>query len=392
MSVLIINRRTDLDYKQWFQDVSPIVLISQVELEDVSYCSHYEVIPNFDMNCSVELKVIELHAKYKFQAIVAISEMDIVRVAELRELLNIPGQSRESAIAFRNKVVMKDEAQRAGVKTAAYQEIQSIMDVYQFIHKHGYPVIIKPIDLGGSMGVAKIEDEQQLTQYLKHQTLKNLMIEQFVNGEMYHIDGLMVEREIKFLSMGKYLSPCMSFQAGKSLGSVLIGEQTTAFHQLKDALDLILASFPGSPVLPFHAEFFITESNEVYLCEIASRIGGPGINDTNRLIYGMDLMESWSRLQCGIDVDFGVNKEGKHGGWLLIPPADGEIIDIPEQIPFDWVVEYITPYKRGTKIAKAQHSADSIAALFMTAESAEQCVARIMEIDHWFRRALMVSS
>jgi hypothetical protein len=390
LSVLIINRRNDLNYRKWLREIESLVIISQVELEDLGEYTHAEVLPDFDSSYSLDLMVIELHKKYNFKAIVAISELDIVRVADLRELLNIPGQKRESAIAYRNKVVMKDLARKGNVKTAAYRELKSIRDVMEFIGLYGFPVIVKPIDLGGSMGVTKIRNTEELHSYLKKNYLKNLMIEKFVDGEMYHLDGIAVNNEIKFLSIGKYINQCMSFQMGSPLGSVLVDPNSNLFHRLKEPLLTILTSYPGAPILPFHAEFFVDARGEIFLCEIASRIGGPGINDTNRLIYGMDLMETWSRLQSGLEVSFDVNLLGKFGGWLLFPPIEGELDQIPDQTPFDWVLEYITPFKKGTKISRARHSADSVAAVFIEGSSQQECVSRIQLLDEWFREIFAV--
>lgn len=85
---------------------------------------------NYENNGNVDLQAIELHKKYNFTHITYLAEQDIIRAARLRyhtnhnkgrkrkntkivltfsrEYLGLPGQSMDSALCFRDKVIMKD--------------------------------------------------------------------------------------------------------------------------------------------------------------------------------------------------------------------------------------------------------------------------------------------
>ncbi|MDR0270829.1 ATP-grasp domain-containing protein [Paenibacillus sp.] len=392
MAVLVINRnkRNKYDYRKWLKEVEDLVVISQVEMEDASEYLYAAVVPEFEANCSLDITILELHRKFNFSSIIVITEMDIVRVADIREYLEIPGQKRESALAYRNKYLMKQLAQKAGVKTAAFCEIHSINDILSFIRAHGFPIIIKPIDLGGSIGVTKINNFEELHEYLRNNKYNNQMIETFIYGDMYHLDGIVVNGDLKYLTIGKYINECVSFKDGSPLGSIFVNQNTEISQNLKRSLKSILSTFPDAPILPFHAEFFVDKYDDIYLCEIASRIGGPGINDTNKLIYGMDLLETWSRLECNLPVDFEKNISDKYGGWILFPPRNGEVIQRPENIPFNFIVDYKIPIKKGDKIETAKHSADSIASFFFESASPEEGLTRLEQITDWFKESFVV--
>ena len=101
----------------------------------------------------LEIEAIHLFEEHPYRAIIALDESDIIRAARLREYLGLKGQHLESAIAFRNKCVMKSIAQNHGIPCASFTPLRSVVDLYDFVKKQKLPVILKPIDEMGSIGV-----------------------------------------------------------------------------------------------------------------------------------------------------------------------------------------------------------------------------------------------
>lgn len=62
-----------------------------------------EVLDNYGMTWLVQLLTLEIHAASPITGIVALSEVDLIRAAQLRQKLGVLGQSVESAVAFRDK-------------------------------------------------------------------------------------------------------------------------------------------------------------------------------------------------------------------------------------------------------------------------------------------------
>lgn len=62
---------------------------------------------------------------YQFETIIASSEYDVLRAGKLRTMLGIKGQSYESGLLFRNKVLMKERLQSAGVRVPNFKKIET---------------------------------------------------------------------------------------------------------------------------------------------------------------------------------------------------------------------------------------------------------------------------
>lgn len=94
----------------------------------------------------IELKAAELNEKYRFSRVIYQAEQDVLRAAQIRELLCLPGQSIERALSFRDKVVMKEtlSAQPEVVRNLlipAFARVTGIKSILDFISQHDYPVV-----------------------------------------------------------------------------------------------------------------------------------------------------------------------------------------------------------------------------------------------------------
>jgi biotin carboxylase len=108
-----------------------IVLCSEDAAE--AYTSFGEVngFRDYDHNACVERRALEMSRREPVRAVVAISEWDMVRAGMLRDRLGLPGQSGESAGAFRDKVLMKEHVQRAGIPVPEFRRIRTSMFTVQ---------------------------------------------------------------------------------------------------------------------------------------------------------------------------------------------------------------------------------------------------------------------
>ncbi len=295
---------------------------------------------NYEYNDLVEYVAVTNHLLYNFEQVVCLSEVDVMRSARIRDKLGLKGQSPSSAVLFRNKVKMKTLANSHGISTAKFKEITNVLDLYEFIDEVGYPIVIKPLEGRGSWNTHILKTEESLKEFLiaggisKTHRLPNLLAEEYIGGEMYMIDALYINKTLDFISIGNcYTRPIEFLNDG--YGSIYrLRESNPKFEKIKAFVEnLVNVVFPSPPTSLYHIELF-EKDEELYLCEIACRIGGVAINKEIKLIHGFDLKLRYINVMSNgnlIPEQIEPIKD-KCSGWVVFPPSSKEIIDIKSDV------------------------------------------------------------
>lgn len=283
---------------------------------------------NMPDNQEYLLDVIKSHKDQKFDFLVANHEFDLITIAKLRELLEIPGQSFISALDFRDKYLMKKKVKEV-VSVPNFAKIGSNVELIDFISKNGFPVVIKPRMGAGSSDVKILRNSEDLREQLKHGD-KNIkfMVESFIDGLMYHVDGIFNSIDIQAVTVSKYYNNCLSFQDNKALGSFIIDDTNPDKKRLIQEVDKVLHKLE-TPLIPivFHAELFIKPNGSIVFCEIASRVGGGRVNSVFEISTGINLQEYFveSQICCENKLE---NLTNIKAGWIIFPPKTGKLVSV----------------------------------------------------------------
>jgi biotin carboxylase len=317
-------------YDQWLKGsgIEPIILTTEQYAGGYGHLPDVYAFDDYDSNQLVDKTALRLARTHRVEAVFARAEADVVRAAQLRELLDLPGQKAASALAFRNKVVMKDHLVGGAVEVPRYRLLDSAYTALQFVEEHGYPVVIKPLSESGSLGANIIRDEADLDCYLSRPWLGTSQIETFVAGPMYHVDGLVIADDVAFIHPFRYLNDCLSFRTNGWVGSVPLSSVDPSCERLVGATRAVLAELPTPSNTAFHAELWITPDDRVVFCEIASRTGGGMISPAVRYSFGIDLDREWLYAECGLPTTFD-SPEYRPAGGLNIPPSYGVLEHLP---------------------------------------------------------------
>jgi hypothetical protein len=398
MSILIINRfaHDRCQYEEWLSGLDEeLLLLSAEEVIDSFPAKKYAYIESFsrfDTNGKVELRAIELFARYRFHTIIAISERDVLRASYLRERFQLQGQLPESASQFRDKTRMKEIAQGSGLAVPRFTSLESSLDLLSFVEEYGYPVVIKPIDGAGSQNIQVISNQLDLEEFLEKGIQHSTEVETFISGDMYHVDGLVTEGEVAFISVSKYASGCLAYQSGGYNASYLISRQNPMFQRLADFTTQLLKALDTPSHTAFHTELFHTPKDEIFLCEIASRTGGGRLDTYLEQAYGIHLTKTWVQAQCGVGLlevvkDVMQQEQSILTGDVLIPPRKGEFISGPLESPPSWVTEYRMLAKPGERYDHPKLSIDHIASFVVQGQNEEEIEARLAHIADWFEQS-----
>lgn len=357
--------------------------------------SSIATVEEYHLSAGVEVTILELHKNKPITAIItnAIEEFDIVRAASLREYLGLSGQNFESAQAFRNKVIMKDIVQKNGFKVPSYKATDSGLDLIKFIEENGYPVITKPRTGVGSIKTSVIKNENELQIFLRQNYnchyYSNLMVESFVNGHVYQIDGLYQKGKV-YAWPSKYVNSCLEMALeGKVLGSHLLSSENLLTPKLISYAKKLVKIFPLPEKMPFHLEVFVGESNqEIIFCEIASRVGGY-VNNNWKEGFNIDLEQAFYDIQSGKEQDQIKNKIAaphKIPGWLLFPACPNRIIEkMPIICPFDYCTKFETLMNVGDCTGEGLGICNNVAKCSLLSNSEEDFMLKSSEFISWYQ-------
>src|SRR5918998_4637834 len=136
MRVLVLNRfgLSSIRYADWLDGYSDIVVITssrslsndaEIRREQTHGFAEVVEFDDYVDNPLLAYEAARLHRRYRFDRLIVMSEYDILRGARLRELLDIPGQGIQAALAFRDKVEMKRLLTLAGIPVARHKAVHS---------------------------------------------------------------------------------------------------------------------------------------------------------------------------------------------------------------------------------------------------------------------------
>ncbi|EST31130.1 hypothetical protein N566_20875, partial [Streptomycetaceae bacterium MP113-05] len=86
------------------------------------------------------------HEAYGFGAVMTLVEQATELAGRINDLLGLDGHSYEVAHRFRDKRRMREWLHEVGFESVGCSEVESAEDVREFGSRHGYPVLVKPMD------------------------------------------------------------------------------------------------------------------------------------------------------------------------------------------------------------------------------------------------------
>jgi D-ala D-ala ligase C-terminus len=163
-----------------------------------------------------------------------------------------------------------------------------------FVSKQGFPLVLKPASDQGSAGVSFFENKAQfqsaLAKILPAERNK-WNLEQKINDPVIHIDFLIRDSKIQYLSAAKYLVTAYEFyQLKKPVGTAMFtNEKELALF--KDFADRVISTL-GAEDGVFHLEaFYNSNSSKLTFLEIAARPGGALVAETIQLAHNMNIIQ-----------------------------------------------------------------------------------------------------
>ncbi|MEV4256106.1 ATP-grasp domain-containing protein [Spirillospora sp. NPDC049652] len=183
----------------------------------------------------------------------------------------------------RDKTATRQALEKAGIPQPASRPVATLEEARAFAEETGYPVILKPRNLGGSLGLRKVEDPAGLAAAFEvtrgavvpgiQRFEDQVIIEEFLEGPEVSIDSVVFEGECTPMIVGRKVlgdSESMAFEE--------IGHDVDGADPLLDdpaVVDLVRRTHTA---LGFdngftHAEYKVTPKG-LFAIEVNARLGG----------------------------------------------------------------------------------------------------------------------
>jgi biotin carboxylase len=243
------------------------------------------------------------------RAVIPGLEYAVVAAAALAGSWGLPGIGLPAARILRNKALLRESAQRRGMRQPQWRRAAGPADVASFREEHGGRCVLKPTKLQASVGVQLLgphddvgeaweitaaADEPRLrARYAAH---TSYLVEEWLHGSEISVEALVQEGEILFLNVtDKQLS---GGRYPVELGHVVPATVSArANDEVRIAMaDLVAAIGFRSGIL--HAEWILLDGHP-HLIECAGRIPGDRIPLLIDLAYQASLMGAYLSLLEG---------------------------------------------------------------------------------------------
>ncbi|MFI5527853.1 acetyl-CoA carboxylase biotin carboxylase subunit family protein [Kitasatospora sp. NPDC051853] len=385
--IAVINYGPKSDYAAMLPEVAGALHVySHHELAGTEGFAHYEYVPDCEFVPYPELMIRRSAGDAPFTHVITDNEYDLERAARIRRDLGIPGQSPESALSFRDKEVMKRTAGKT-VPVARHARLETVTDLTGFVAETGYPVVVKPVKQGGSRDIVTLHGDDELVEFTRRHWRDDLMVEQFVEGPMYHVDAV-IAPGYRFVASSRYLRSCLGVLSGENNGSLQLHPEEKFAARLEEFLDQVLDAFETPGTSAYHLEVFHTPDDRLVLCEIASRVGGNRIPHLTRATYGVDLHRTWLRQSVGLPVPPAPVEapEFVRGSVSVVP--QGRPVGAPPRPPFEWIDHYEVNAALAPGAKPANSTSHLCFAIVRGADLAE-VEQRVLETEAWLMANLV---
>jgi biotin carboxylase len=240
-----------------------------------------------------------LARRERLDRVVALDDFDVEMAAMLREYLHIPGMGETTAHAFRDKLAMRSRARSAGIRCPEFVHVLNDAAIGEWASRVPPPWVMKPRSQAAAIGIRKLASPDELWNTVRAlgDARADYVLEQFVPGDVFHVDSLMFDRQIVFAAASRYAMPPMAVahEGGIFVTRTLPDDDSQA-AALKKMNAAVLEAF-GLRRGVSHTEFIRGGDGHLYFLETSARVGGAFIVDVVEAATGVNLWREWAKIE-----------------------------------------------------------------------------------------------
>jgi len=252
--------------------------------------------------------IVSFASEHPLDAVVAVDDGGTHLASAAGEALGLPHNPVAAVEVASNKALARAAFRRAGLRTPAFQVVSIDTDPMTLASQPSYPCVVKPLDLSGSQGVIRVDDEASLPAVFERAAAivrsctgdarSHLLIEDFIPGREVAVEGLLRGGRLEVLAIFDKPDPLDGPFFEETIyvtPSRLEGELQRSIEQTTASATAALGLVEG----PIHAELRLSDS-EMTVLEVAPRSIGGLCARTLRFGAGTSLEELILRHAAGL--------------------------------------------------------------------------------------------
>lgn len=231
--------------------------------------------------------------------IVPLDDYDVSTAAVLREHFRVSGIGETVTRHFRDKLAMRLKARAEGLRVPEFTPVFNYARLSEWMYRVSPPWLLKPRQEAGAMGIKRVNHADEVWHWLHElgDQQSYFLLEQFVTGDVFHVDTIMWQGKVQFALAHQYGRPPIHVAHD---GGVFITR--TMPRRDKDAKALLAFNSKLLKALGMvngvsHTEFIKGADGEFYFLETAARVGGANIEQLVEAAAGVNLWAEWARME-----------------------------------------------------------------------------------------------
>ena len=330
-------------------------------------------------------------AAHPLDAVLAVDDAATLVAAAAAARLGLPHNDPASALAARDKFVMRERLAAAGVPVPAFRRFPLTADPTAAAAEVAFPCVVKPLRLSGSRGVIRADDpagfvaawkrtERLLLAEGNDPATTHLLVERFLPGVEVALEGLLTDGRLRVLALFDKPDPLDGpfFEETIYVTPSRLPAATQAAIAARTAEAAAAIGLRDGPV---HAELRINDEG-VWPIELAGRSIGGLCSSVLEFGAGISLEELILRHAVGLPLP-ATERAGEAAGVMMIPIPKGGMLRAVDGVEEARAVPGVT----GVEItAKLNHplvplpeGASYLGFIFARAASPERAEAALRE-------------
>jgi len=331
-----------------------------------------------------ETVIIQLLRSLNIQidGVVTWTEHLVPTAAKVGHALGVPSVSIEAAEHTRNKFLMRQVFSQHSFLVPQFTSVSTLEQAYYAAENIGYPVVLKPIDFGGSVGVVRVDKASQLNRAFAHTSSRThaatILMEEYLDGPEFYVNAAIYD--------GRILTGFVSDRIPNRPGQFFVeeGHEVVSFLPQSKQLELIRLAEKGATCLGIqqgliHAEIKWIEKGPVII-EIAARAGGGLLPESIYLAYGINLYDIGLSLALGQNPEFALQQTPVGCSVRYLAAEGGQVTNITgiQEVvqSTEGLVDLSIYVSRGSIVKQPQSNAALVGHLVVIADTKEQAQNR----------------